>query len=862
MTSSMKTIKPSRKKAKYIKYAFAFSFSFTLLFLTLFGVSSPTKPYGQKNLANSTLLSSSNNAFATTNLIEDNLKKFSANGIWAYKPNECELGSGGTCGKTFKEKYWSSLSQKFDSAHVAAILGNIVHEGGGPTKWEYKAVRNGQFVNGWTWEKLYNECESSCAIGVGAYQITSGLSNYLHYINEKAPDLIKYFEDPSYSISGDNLISKIGESEFERLMQIESDYVFDVMLKNHHAFKMDEFLATTTPGEAARYWAHNYEICAACGYNGGDSQLIARASTATLIYAEMKNFTCVNSGSTQIFKGNTFNLSDGELYGMIHMALVEQSSTIEGLKMELTQMANRTDKRGRTDITTAIRGDTFYYHGTREAYSTKRGGITDEQINAARDVLINGNRIAPLQVLEHDCIGDISWVEINGEKHYASHPGNCRGKGLFVSSYYVPGKTIIHNKYGSTYVFYSFPISGDLKSGDPFGYFPDDPPTSSPSSTNVSVSTNTASSSETTTDSSSSTSTPGKFVWYGQFVDPWKNEPFGTSTIGKSGCAPTAFAMLASMQLNKEITPTEAAKIAGDGNMYVPGEGADPATTKYLADYYHLQYEKPTVSSESEAVTKITDYLKNGWMVIVSGKGNRPFTTNGHYIGIRGITESGRWLIADPGHMEDYSTKQDYDPTQIVSAGLNIGNINAIRSSGSASTTSNACSNSSANIGAIEGGLSEKAAQKLALYYNGPEVSATKWGLPYGKMNCVSFSKFFINRFTNNKNSWSTGNGKDTAHNIAKAAGLSEGNEPQPFSVFSVTKGATMCSDGHLCGHTGIVVAVNGNDIITVEAAYKSSLAKVKHRTRSFFVNTKYSVTFTYLNSILNQSELYSVTGE
>lgn len=164
--------------------------------------------------------------------------------------------------------------------------------------------------------------------------------------------------------------------------------------------------------------------------------------------------------------------------------------------------------------------------------------------------------------------------------------------------------------------------------------------------------------------------------------------------------------------------------------------------------------------------------------------------------------------------------------------------------------------------GSVNGGLSESQAQALADYYNSNEVDADYWGLPYGKMNCVSFSAFFVQRFTSvglSPRSW--GHGKDFANNLAQTENLPTGTAARPFAVFSVTKGDTVCDDGHLCGHTGIVVAVDGDSLITVEAAYQSSDATVYHRDISYFENTKYGDTFTYLDTILNQSELAQIVG-
>lgn len=162
------------------------------------------------------------------------------------------------------------------------------------------------------------------------------------------------------------------------------------------------------------------------------------------------------------------------------------------------------------------------------------------------------------------------------------------------------------------------------------------------------------------------------------------------------------------------------------------------------------------------------------------------------------------------------------------------------------------------SMGLVEGGMNESQAQKLADYYNGPEVDASYWGLPYGKTNCVSFSAFFVQRFTSvgRRTSGGWGNGKDVANNLAQSEGLPTGTEPRPYAVFSITNGVTVCEDGYLCGHTGVVVGVEGNKVITVEAAYPSTPAYVATRDLSYFVNDKHGDTFVYLESILNQADL------
>lgn len=174
---------------------------------------------------------------------------------------------------------------------------------------------------------------------------------------------------------------------------------------------------------------------------------------------------------------------------------------------------------------------------------------------------------------------------------------------------------------------------------------------------------------------------------------------------------------------------------------------------------------------------------------------------------------------------------------------------------GAGGSTFTACS----SMGLVEGGMDKTQAQKLADYYNSDAVDANYWSLPYGKKNCVSFSAFFVQKFTSvGRSSRGWGNGKDVAHNLAQTEGLPTGTEPRPYAVFSVTSGVTVCEDGYLCGHTGVVVGVEGDKVITVEAAYPNSLAYVSERSVDWFVNEKYGDAFVYLESILNQADLSS----
>ncbi len=106
--------------------------------------------------------------------------------------------------------------------------------------------------------------------------------------------------------------------------------------------------------------------------------------------------------------------------------------------------------------------------------------------------------------------------------------------------------------------------------------------------------------------------------------------------------------------------------------------------------------------------------------------------------------------------------------------------------------------------------------------------------------NCVSFSRYFINMFTNdyitNHITVGLGNGADIVGSLISGgyAFTDGGNTPQVYSIFSTSKGSTMCN-GSACGHTGVVLGINTNTntIIIGEAACGSGESGIKARSAS-----------------------------
>lgn len=150
-------------------------------------------------------------------------------------------------------------------------------------------------------------------------------------------------------------------------------------------------------------------------------------------------------------------LTDTQILKIARLCVQEQGSVV-GVKAEASQGANllETNTRYRNkygdDIYNFFRTSGWY---SRASYYMDYGSASQKDITAVRDVLCGGHRVFPQYVDEHDCISDISYIVLNGEKVSKNDKSN-----------YVKDKTKIVNTYGSKYTFYSFPGPGT----DPFGY--------------------------------------------------------------------------------------------------------------------------------------------------------------------------------------------------------------------------------------------------------------------------------------------------------------------------------------------------------------------------------------------------------
>jgi len=119
--------------------------------------------------------------------------------------------------------------------------------------------------------------------------------------------------------------------------------------------------------------------------------------------------------------------------------------------------------------------------------------------------------------------------------------------------------------------------------------------------------------------------------------------------------------------------------------------------------------------------------------------------------------------------------------------------------------------------GLTAGGMSlDQAKEFMAAYKNNPDnrqyIGGAGTDCPGGPLaNCVSFSTYFINKYTNLEGfaSGAPGHGKSVAGNVvARNPTVQSGHSPRPYAIFSLTSGEY--------GHTGVILAVDTDRQIVI----------------------------------------------
>lgn len=171
-----------------------------------------------------------------------------------------------------------------------------------------------------------------------------------------------------------------------------------------------------------------------------------------------------------IFQLQKYDLSDEQIRSIATLCENEQG-TVEGAKAEASLMANRFELYG-SAFGTGSDGlynyikSSGWWHDSNNVMENSSSANQDI-FNAVKSVLVDGNRTLPNYIDEHDCIDcgsvgfDIIKIVTGDTTITTDNTSELKNH-----SNYVKDQTIIHNKYGGAYTFYSFPT----ENSDPFGY--------------------------------------------------------------------------------------------------------------------------------------------------------------------------------------------------------------------------------------------------------------------------------------------------------------------------------------------------------------------------------------------------------
>ncbi len=148
---------------------------------------------------------------------------------------------------------------------------------------------------------------------------------------------------------------------------------------------------------------------------------------------------------------------------------------------------------------------------------------------------------------------------------------------------------------------------------------------------------------ETDTDETILQSDTVELVYYSQNDTRWKTAIYGgDNIIGVFGCGPTTLAMVVTTLTDNKITPDITAKWAFDNGHFCNNSGSYHSIIPKGAENYGLT-SKSLVSPTKETIFQ---ELANGNLVVVL-MDRGLFTSQGHFIILRGVTAEGKVLIAD-----------------------------------------------------------------------------------------------------------------------------------------------------------------------------------------------------------------------
>ena len=148
-------------------------------------------------------------------------------------------------------------------------------------------------------------------------------------------------------------------------------------------------------------------------------------------------------------------------------------------------------------------------------------------------------------------------------------------------------------------------------------------------------------------------------TYFCQSGEEWNDQPYGTDTIGPYGCGPTVMAIAVASLTDTDTDPAVMAAWAAEHGYWARRSGSYHSIVLGTARSFGLLAE-PLIPREAD---NVLDALSQGKMLVaLVGPGH--FTNGGHFILLRGVTQDGQVLVADPNSLEN--SLSSWDPQVIL----------------------------------------------------------------------------------------------------------------------------------------------------------------------------------------------------
>ena len=143
-------------------------------------------------------------------------------------------------------------------------------------------------------------------------------------------------------------------------------------------------------------------------------------------------------------------------------------------------------------------------------------------------------------------------------------------------------------------------------------------------------------------------------VYFSQYDSRWGSQMYGlTNTIAGAGCGPTSLAICVSTLTDTIVTPPEICDWSVRTGHRCEGSGSYHSLIPDGAEHYNVPCR-----GIGQSGTELVKALQEGKLVIAIMSAGH-FTRGGHFIVLRGITDSGKILVADCASYEH--SQQEWD---------------------------------------------------------------------------------------------------------------------------------------------------------------------------------------------------------